>query len=89
MVWDPMSVSQTSRLSALVNNLIESFPTMSSKSKNTVSLLEAISSKIITSLDEDTFMPLYSKESVVYESLVIFIVLTPDVTAYGLMLTAC
>lgn len=65
MVWDPVSVSQTNRLGALVRNLVDTYPTISSTSKNTVNLLEAISAKIVTSLDEDTFMPLYSKELVV------------------------
>lgn len=62
MVWDPLSKSQTQRLSALLHRLVDQYPTLNSSSKNTANLLKSLSSRIAISLDEDTFMPLYSKE---------------------------
>jgi len=62
MVWDPVSTSQTKSLTGLLHELVEDYPSLNSSSKNTATLLKAVVHRINTSLDEDTFMPLYTAD---------------------------
>lgn len=62
MVWDPVSKSQTRQLASLLHELVDDYPTLNTGSKNTTTLMRAISMKINISLDEDTFMPLFTNE---------------------------
>ncbi|XP_043927959.1 PAX3- and PAX7-binding protein 1 [Protopterus annectens] len=61
-VWDPFSTSQTSRLVAFVKRLIGGYPSViHAENKNTQALLKCILMRLRRTLDEDVFMPLYSK----------------------------
>jgi len=62
MAWDPMSTSHTERLAATLHEYIDTYPTLTAQSKMMNSLLQALSDRFTLSLDEDTFMPLFSAE---------------------------
>ncbi|KAM4699586.1 PAX3- and PAX7-binding protein 1 [Discoglossus pictus] len=61
-VWDPFSTTQTNRLAAIVQKLINGYPTvLNSENKNTEALLKALLMRMRRTLDDDVFMPLYPK----------------------------
>ncbi|KAM3934634.1 PAX3- and PAX7-binding protein 1 [Leptodactylus fuscus] len=61
-VWDPFSSTQTSRLAAVFQKLINGYPTVvNSDNKNTEALLKALLMRMRQTLDDDVFMPLYPK----------------------------
>ena len=90
MVWDPVSTSQTKCLTGLLHELVEDYPSLNSSSKNTVTLLKAVVHRINTSLDEDTFMPLYTPEYVyilLYTPECVYILLYTPKSVYILLYT--
>ncbi|CAI9607598.1 unnamed protein product [Staurois parvus] len=61
-VWDPFSSTQTNRLAAVMQKLINGYPTVvNSGNKNTEALLKALLVRMRRTLDDDVFMPLYPK----------------------------
>ena len=60
-VWDPMSGSQTKRLVMLVRKLVTDYPLVAGESKSVPALMKALVGRMRKSLDEDVFIPLYSK----------------------------
>ncbi|VDP39194.1 unnamed protein product [Soboliphyme baturini] len=62
-VWDPTSSSQTQRLARFLRNLVLDYPCVNVQGKPTQALLTVLHSRLKSSLDEDLFMPIYSKEA--------------------------
>ncbi|KAL7983573.1 hypothetical protein Chor_000449 [Crotalus horridus] len=61
-VWDPFSSTQTSRMVAITQKLINGYPTVvHAENKNTQTLLKALLLRMRRTLDDDVFMPLYPK----------------------------
>ncbi|XP_061176803.1 PAX3- and PAX7-binding protein 1-like [Saccostrea echinata] len=60
-VWDPLSITQTSRLVNVVSKLSQDYPCIQANNKITQHLLNAIVKRIRTTLEDDVFMPLYPK----------------------------
>ncbi|XP_068126577.1 PAX3- and PAX7-binding protein 1 [Hyperolius riggenbachi] len=61
-VWDPFSSTQTNRLAAVMQKLINGYPSVvNSDNKNTEALLKALLMRMRRTLDDDVFMPLYPK----------------------------
>ncbi|XP_075053266.1 PAX3- and PAX7-binding protein 1 [Mixophyes fleayi] len=61
-IWDPFSSTQTNRLAAVFQKLINGYPTVvNSDNKNTEALLKALLVRMRRTLDDDVFMPLYPK----------------------------
>uniref|UniRef100_A0A8C6X734 PAX3 and PAX7 binding protein 1 n=1 Tax=Naja naja TaxID=35670 RepID=A0A8C6X734_NAJNA len=61
-VWDPFSTTQTSRMIAITQKLINGYPTVvHAENKNTQTLLKALLLRMRRTLDDDVFMPLYPK----------------------------
>lgn len=61
-IWDPVSTCQTLQLVNLTKRIIEDYPNINGKSKNTQEYLQAVIMRIYRTLDEDVFIPLYPKE---------------------------
>ncbi|XP_040279134.1 PAX3- and PAX7-binding protein 1 isoform X1 [Bufo bufo] len=61
-LWDPFSTTQTNRLAAVFQKLINGYPTVvNSDNKNTEALLKALLTRMRRTLDDDVFMPLFPK----------------------------
>ncbi|XP_062261808.1 PAX3- and PAX7-binding protein 1 [Platichthys flesus] len=61
-VWDPLSSSQTARLTGFIHRLIKGYPTvLHGDNRYTEELLKSIVLRTRRSLDEDVFLPLYPK----------------------------
>lgn len=61
--YDPMSTSQTLKLTAMLNKLIDLYPTLTGESKQLRELLMAVKDRLKMSLDQDVYIPLgYSKQ---------------------------
>uniref|UniRef100_A0A8D2J9I4 PAX3 and PAX7 binding protein 1 n=1 Tax=Varanus komodoensis TaxID=61221 RepID=A0A8D2J9I4_VARKO len=61
-VWDPFSTTQTSRMVAITQKLINGYPSVvHAENKNTQTLLKALLLRMRRTLDDDVFMPLYPK----------------------------
>lgn len=61
-VWDPFSATQTNRLAAVMQKLINGYPTvLNAANKSTEALLKALLVRMRRTLDDDVFMPLYPK----------------------------
>ncbi|KAI6078634.1 PAX3- and PAX7-binding protein 1 [Aix galericulata] len=57
-IWDPFSTTQTSRMVAIVQKLVDGYPSVvNAENKNTQALLL----RMRRTLDDDVFMPLYPK----------------------------
>lgn len=61
-IWDPMSTSQTLRLVGIVNRFIRDYPNLNESSNQTLTLFNAILGKIKSSIENDVFIPIYSKQ---------------------------
>ncbi|XP_066475178.1 PAX3- and PAX7-binding protein 1 isoform X2 [Tiliqua scincoides] len=61
-VWDPFSTTQTSRMVAITQKLVNGYPSaVHAENKNTQTLLKALLLRMRRTLDDDVFMPLYPK----------------------------
>ncbi|XP_050187767.1 PAX3- and PAX7-binding protein 1 isoform X2 [Myiozetetes cayanensis] len=61
-IWDPFSTTQTSRMVAIVQKLVDGYPSVvNAENKNTQVLLKALLLRMRRTLDDDVFMPLYPK----------------------------
>ncbi|XP_040502910.1 PAX3- and PAX7-binding protein 1 isoform X2 [Gallus gallus] len=61
-IWDPFSTTQTSRMVAIVQKLVNGYPSVvNAENKNTQMLLKALLLRMRRTLDDDVFMPLYPK----------------------------
>ena len=61
-VWDPLSTSQTLRLVGLLNRLMQEYPTMLPSSRALEQLVTAIIAKMKSAVENDMFIPIYSKQ---------------------------
>jgi GC-rich sequence DNA-binding factor len=61
-VWDPLSTSQTLRLVGLLSRLIQEYPTVLPSSKPLEELVSAIIAKMKSAVENDVFIPIYSKQ---------------------------
>lgn len=61
-VYDPLSTSQTTRLTSLIKYLIDNFPTINGQSENTKKLIETSIARIKKCIDQVIFVPLYSRQ---------------------------
>ena len=57
-----MSSSQTLKLVRLVQKLLTDYPMVNHDSKNTQALMSAIHGRLKKTLDDDVFVPIYSKQ---------------------------
>lgn len=62
--WDPLSSEQCKRLGCLINTMIDECPTLVASSRSVQQVLEALRERVQESIDEDLFMPIYSKQAV-------------------------
>ncbi|XP_074989187.1 PAX3- and PAX7-binding protein 1 isoform X2 [Caretta caretta] len=61
-MWDPFSTTQTSRMVAVTQKLVNGYPSVvNAENKNTQTLLKALLLRMRRTLDDDVFMPLYPK----------------------------
>ncbi|CAF1119634.1 unnamed protein product [Rotaria sp. Silwood1] len=61
-IYDPLSLKQTTNLVKTIENIFQTYPTMTDDSKNVQNLLKAIVDRLQRSLDDDIYIPLYPKE---------------------------
>ncbi|KAK6055967.1 GC-rich sequence DNA-binding factor-like protein [Cooperia oncophora] len=62
--WEPMSLKQSKRLGAVLSGLSD-YPKMNvDESKSFAILAEAVKAKITSAIDDDLFVPIYSKQSI-------------------------
>ncbi|CAF0931126.1 unnamed protein product [Rotaria sordida] len=61
-IYDPLSSKQTKNLVKTIENIFQTYPTMTDDSKNVQTLLKAIVDRLQRSLDDDIYIPLYPKE---------------------------
>ncbi|KAI1713858.1 GC-rich sequence DNA-binding factor-like protein domain-containing protein [Ditylenchus destructor] len=62
--WNPLSLRQSMNLSKVLNSLAGHYPTVNASSKQMLDVLNAIYARAKASIEEDTFVPLYSKEAI-------------------------
>lgn len=60
--WNPMSLSESRNLAKLLNTIVNEYPTAISSSKRVINVLTLLYKKAKVSIDEDMFVPIYSKE---------------------------
>ncbi|VDL84481.1 unnamed protein product [Nippostrongylus brasiliensis] len=66
--WEPMSLRQTKRLGAVLSGLAD-YPDMNvDKSKSFAILAMAVKARITSAIDDDLFVPIYSKQSIKNQS---------------------
>ena len=63
-VWDPLSTRQTRRLTTLIRQLAEDYPTVSGDHRNTQALFAAVLTRLRRATEEDVFIPLYTRAQV-------------------------
>jgi len=61
-IYDPLSLKQTTNLVKIIENIFQTYPTMTDDSKTVKILLKSIVDRIQRSLDDDIYIPLYPKE---------------------------
>ncbi|CAF4916198.1 unnamed protein product, partial [Rotaria magnacalcarata] len=61
-IYDPLSAKQTKSLVKTIENIFQTYPTMTDDCKNVQILLKAIVDRLQRSLDDDIYIPLYPKE---------------------------
>ncbi|PIO70718.1 hypothetical protein TELCIR_07418 [Teladorsagia circumcincta] len=60
--WEPMSLKQSKRLGAVLSGLSD-YPKMNvDESKSFAILASAVKAKITSAIDDDLFVPIYSKQ---------------------------
>ena len=64
--YDPMSTTQTTNLVTLLTKLVSDCPTISMRSKQLRELLSAVVESIKDSLDNDVYIPMYTKHQMEY-----------------------
>ena len=62
--WQPLSSRQTRNLVTCLSQFISCYPTLNAESKQTKALIKAVVERMRKTLDDDVFMPLYPKQSV-------------------------
>ncbi|KHN84480.1 PAX3- and PAX7-binding protein 1 [Toxocara canis] len=62
--WDPLSQKQCSRLGFLLDSLVDECPNLVPSSRSVKRLLETIRHRVQEAIDEDLFVPIYSKQAV-------------------------
>ena len=61
--YDPMSTSQTTRLTSVIKDFVTGFPTVRGDSKQVRELLKAVQDKLKASADKDPYIPIaYAKQ---------------------------
>ncbi|ESO13113.1 hypothetical protein HELRODRAFT_93667 [Helobdella robusta] len=60
-VWDPMSLQQTTNLSNVIKQVTVDYPIEAAQSKSLQSLICSINKRIMKSINDDLFIPLYPK----------------------------
>ena len=61
-IWDPLSTSQSLRLIGLVNRLLKEYPSLNKSSKQVDEFFKAILDKMKSSIDNEVFVPIFSKQ---------------------------
>jgi GC-rich sequence DNA-binding factor len=61
-IYDPLSTSQTTRLTNLVKYLINNYPTINGQSENTKKLIQVSIARIKKCIDQVIFVPLYPRQ---------------------------
>ncbi|UJR25042.1 hypothetical protein I4U23_006402 [Adineta vaga] len=61
-IYDPLSSKQTNNLVKLIENIFQTYPTMTDDSKTVQVLLKSIADRLQRSIDDDIYIPLYPKE---------------------------
>uniref|UniRef100_A0A2K5PS31 PAX3 and PAX7 binding protein 1 n=1 Tax=Cebus imitator TaxID=2715852 RepID=A0A2K5PS31_CEBIM len=65
-MWDPFSTTQTSRMVGITLKLINGYPSVvNAENKNTQVYLKALLLRMRRTLDDDVFMPLYPKKTLI------------------------
>ncbi|VDN44298.1 unnamed protein product [Gongylonema pulchrum] len=64
--WDPLSQRHCRNLALLLNQLIDECPTLMVSSRPVQKLLQTICQRAQEAIDEDLFVPLYSKQYVFF-----------------------
>ncbi|VDN01620.1 unnamed protein product [Thelazia callipaeda] len=62
--WDPLSQKQCKNLSFLLNQLIDECPTLVPTSRSVQKLLHTICLRAQEAIDDDLFVPIYSRQSI-------------------------
>ncbi|VDO64826.1 unnamed protein product [Onchocerca flexuosa] len=62
--WDPLSQHQCQNLGFLLNQLIDECPTLVPTSRPVQKLLQTICLRAQDAIDEDLFVPIYSKQAI-------------------------
>lgn len=60
--WDPLSSKQTKRLSVVLKNILDNYPTIDPDSKLLMALLTNLVDRLRDSVDNDVFIPIYPKQ---------------------------
>ncbi|TKR64152.1 hypothetical protein L596_024734 [Steinernema carpocapsae] len=63
--YDPMSLQQSRNVGHLISQLVDDFPTLTATTKEVKLLLKSIHEAIKSSLEEDLFMPLFTRDALV------------------------
>jgi GC-rich sequence DNA-binding factor len=63
-VWDPLSSSQTRKLTSLLRQLASDYPSVSSEHRNTQSLFSSVLSRLRRATQDDVLIPLYTRAQV-------------------------
>uniref|UniRef100_A0A915N8W1 GCF C-terminal domain-containing protein n=1 Tax=Meloidogyne javanica TaxID=6303 RepID=A0A915N8W1_MELJA len=62
--WDPLSLNESTNLGTFLRSLIDDYPITTTKSKRMNEILDLLHSKFRDVLENDTFVPLYSKDAI-------------------------
>uniref|UniRef100_A0A915MCY9 GCF C-terminal domain-containing protein n=1 Tax=Meloidogyne javanica TaxID=6303 RepID=A0A915MCY9_MELJA len=62
--WDPLSLNESTNLGTFLQSLIDDYPITTTKSKRMNEILDLLHSKFRDVLENDTFVPLYSKDAI-------------------------
>lgn len=66
--WDPLSQHQCRNLGLLLNQLVDECPTLVPNNRPLQKLLQTICLRAQDAIDEDLFVPIYSKQYVLVPS---------------------
>ena len=59
-VWDPLSATQTRRLTTLVRRLADDYPTVAGDRRGTQSLFAAVLKRLRKATEDDVYIPLFT-----------------------------